>query len=118
MIDFYLKKGYSLEWIEARIKAIINRKKLTNTYKGVRVKSAMTINIKGLAALTSSFFATIKILFSNVQVVHYHAEGPCIWLWIIRFFSNKKIIATINKDTVKTPDEADRKSTRLNSSHT
>lgn len=26
MIDFYLKKGYTLEWIEARIKAIINRK--------------------------------------------------------------------------------------------
>ena len=33
MIDFYLKKGYSLEWIEARIKAIINRKKLTKTWK-------------------------------------------------------------------------------------
>ena len=38
MIDFYLKKGYSLEWIESRIKAIIDRKKLTNTWKenGVR----------------------------------------------------------------------------------
>jgi hypothetical protein len=33
MIDFYLKKGYSLEWIEVRIKAIIERKKLTNTWK-------------------------------------------------------------------------------------
>ena len=33
MIDFYLKKGYSLKWIEARIKAIIDRKKLTNTWK-------------------------------------------------------------------------------------
>ena len=33
MIDFYLKKGYTLEWIEARIKAIITRKKLTNTWK-------------------------------------------------------------------------------------
>lgn len=30
MIDYYQKKGYSIEWIEARIKAIINRKKLTN----------------------------------------------------------------------------------------
>ena len=38
MIDFYLKKGYTLEWIESRIKAIIDRKKLTNTWKenGVR----------------------------------------------------------------------------------
>ena len=33
MIDFYIKKGYSLEWIEMRLKAIINRKKLTNTWK-------------------------------------------------------------------------------------
>ena len=33
MIDFYLKKGYSLKWIEARIKAIIDRKKLTNVWK-------------------------------------------------------------------------------------
>lgn len=33
MIDYYLKKGYSLEWIEVRIKAIIDRKKLTNTWK-------------------------------------------------------------------------------------
>ena len=29
MLDYYLAKGYSIEWIEARIKAIINRKKLT-----------------------------------------------------------------------------------------
>ena len=33
MIDFYMKKGYSLEWIEMRLKAIINRKKLTNVWK-------------------------------------------------------------------------------------
>ncbi len=33
MIDIYLKKGYTLEWIEARIKAIIDRKKLTKVWK-------------------------------------------------------------------------------------
>ena len=38
MIDFYLKKGYTLSWIEARIKAIIDRKKLTNTWKNNGVK--------------------------------------------------------------------------------
>lgn len=30
MIDYYLAKGYTLEWIEVRVKAIIDRKKLTN----------------------------------------------------------------------------------------
>ena len=38
MIDFYLKKGYSLEWIESRIKAIIDRKKLTKVWYGNGVK--------------------------------------------------------------------------------
>ena len=33
MINFYLAKGYTLEWIEQRIKAIINRKKLTKTWQ-------------------------------------------------------------------------------------
>ena len=32
MIDYYLKKGYTLEWIEARIKAIIDREKLTKVW--------------------------------------------------------------------------------------
>ena len=38
MIDFYLKKGYSLEWIEVRIKAIIDRKKLTKVWHDNGVK--------------------------------------------------------------------------------
>lgn len=33
MIDYYLRKGYDLGWIESRIRAIINRKKLTNIWK-------------------------------------------------------------------------------------
>lgn len=32
MIDYYLKKGYTLEWIETRIKAIIDRKKLAKVW--------------------------------------------------------------------------------------
>ena len=41
MIDFYLKKGYTLEWIESRIKAITDRKKLTNTWKENGVKEGV-----------------------------------------------------------------------------
>lgn len=33
MIDFYQKKGYSLRWIEDRIRAIIDRKRLTNIWE-------------------------------------------------------------------------------------
>ena len=38
MIDYYLKKGYSLDWIMLRFKAIINRKKLTNEWKNSGIK--------------------------------------------------------------------------------
>ncbi len=65
-------------------------------YKGVKLKKVLTIDIKGLAAITSSFFATLKILFSNADVVHYHAEGPCAWMWIIKWFSKKRVVATIH----------------------
>lgn len=66
------------------------------TYKGVMLRKVITIDKKGLAAMTSSFFATIKVLFSKSDVVHYHAEGPCAWMWIIKWFSKKRIIATIH----------------------
>ena len=41
MIDYYLKKGYTLEWIEARIKAITNRKKLTNAWNETGIENNM-----------------------------------------------------------------------------
>ena len=45
MIDFYLTKGYSLEWIEVRIKAIIDRKKLTNTWKENGIENSYEFGI-------------------------------------------------------------------------
>ena len=72
------------------------KQKKLKEYKGVKLKKVWTIDKKGLAAMTSSFFGTLKILFSKVDVVHYHAEGPCAWMWIIRWFSRKKIVATIH----------------------
>lgn len=68
---------------------------VNKTYKGVKIKSALTINIKGLAAFTSSLFAGIGAAFSNFDVVHFHAEGPCAALWIPKLFG-KKCIATIH----------------------
>ena len=65
-------------------------------YKNVKIKKVLTIDKKGLAAMTSSFFGTVKILFSNADIVHYHAEGPCAMIPIIKFLSNKRIIVTIH----------------------
>ena len=45
MINYYLSKGYTLEWIEARIKAIINRKKLVSTWKESGIKEGVEVAI-------------------------------------------------------------------------
>ena len=53
MIDFYLHKGYTLEWIELRIKAIINRKKLTKVWNDGGIKEQ-----KEYAILTNEIYKT------------------------------------------------------------
>ncbi|WP_239463510.1 glycosyltransferase family 4 protein [Collinsella intestinalis] len=45
---------------------------------GVRVVPVRTVDAKGLAALSSSFFATLAAIKDRPDVVHYHAEGPCV----------------------------------------
>ncbi len=62
------------------------------TYKGVRVKKAFTIQKKGLAAATSSFFATIKALFGKYDCIHYHAEGPSVMLCIPHLLGLRTVV--------------------------
>lgn len=45
---------------------------------GVRVVPVRTIDKKGLAALSSSYFATKQAIKERPDVIHYHAEGPCV----------------------------------------
>lgn len=51
MIDFYLKKGYTLEWIKSRIKAIIDRKELTKVWNDNGIKEE-----KEYAILTNEIY--------------------------------------------------------------
>ncbi len=64
-------------------------------YQGVRIKEVFTLDKKGLAAMTSSFFAAVKAAFGRYDVVHFHAEGPCAMLWLPKLFG-KRCIATIH----------------------
>lgn len=64
-------------------------------YKGVKLKTVFTVEMKGLAAMTSSVFASIHAAFGKYDVVHYHAEGPCAMLWLPKLL-RKRCIATIH----------------------
>ena len=52
------------------------------------IKNVITINGKGLAAISSSFFAALAAAFGKYDIVHFHAEGPCIMMWLPKFLEN------------------------------
>ena len=62
---------------------------------GVRVVPVRTIDKKGLAALSSSYFATKAAIKECPDVVHYHAEGPCVPLPLVNR-AGIRTVATIH----------------------
>ena len=64
-------------------------------YKGVRIVEVSTIDRKGLAAFTSSFFSSLFSAFGKYDVVHIHAEGPAFFSFIPKLFG-KRVIVTIH----------------------
>ena len=66
-----------------------------DSYQGVRIKSVLTLDKKGLAAMTASVTGAIAAAFSRCDVVHFHAEGPCAMLWLPKLFG-KCCVATIH----------------------
>lgn len=64
-------------------------------YKGIRLKTVPTIEKKGLAAVSSSFFAALCCAFGRYDIVHIHAEGPAFFAWLPKLF-DKKVIVTIH----------------------
>ena len=64
-------------------------------YKGVKLKIVPAIHVKGLAAMTASFFASVRVCFGPFDAVHFHTEGPCATLWLPKLFK-KRCIATVH----------------------
>lgn len=64
-------------------------------FKGVKIKHVFTIDKKGLAAVTSSFFAALRCAFSKADVVHIHAEGPAFMTPVLKLF-RKRVVVTVH----------------------
>ena len=66
-----------------------------SAYKGVRIRKVLTLDKKGLAAVTSSISAAFCSAFSRADVVHIHAEGPAVMSWLPKLFG-KKVVVTVH----------------------
>lgn len=76
---------------EEEYKEIQGKKK----YRGVSLKRVWTINKNGLSAATSSFSAAILAAIGRYDIVHFHAEGPAVALWIPKMFG-KRCVVTVH----------------------
>lgn len=93
-----VQKGYSVTCYNRRGHHVSGAQFDTNaqkTYRGIRMKSVPTIEKKGLAAVSASFFAALCCGFGNYDVVHIHAEGPAFFAFLPKWLG-KKVIVTVH----------------------
>lgn len=64
-------------------------------YNGARIIEIPTVNVPAIHAMLYSLLATLRSAFTRYDVVHYHAEGPCVMLPLAKLLG-KKTVATIH----------------------
>ena len=68
---------------------------LPTDYQGVHLVWTPTFDRRGLAAMSASVIATIKVAFGSYDLVHFHTEGPSILCGLPRLMG-KKVVVTIH----------------------
>lgn len=58
-----------------------------------KIKKSPTFTNNKVNAVMASFFSTLQVLFGHFDVVHVHAEGPCVFLPLLK---RKKIVVTVH----------------------
>ena len=68
-----------------------------SSYNGITLKRLPFINTRSLATLSHTLLASIAVLFTDADVVHYHGVGPATLAWIPRLFKPRaKVIVTFH----------------------
>ena len=72
-----------------------NAQTAVKEYRGIRIKTVLAIDRRGLAAMTASVTGAVAAALGRYDVVHFHAEGPCAMIWLPKLLG-KRCIATIH----------------------
>ena len=91
-VDAYNRSGYHVSGKQFD-------EKHGKIYEGVRLYKIPTLKSSSFNAIVYSIFATIlataRSAFRKNHVIHFHAEGPCIMLWLPKLFGIRTV-ATIH----------------------
>lgn len=89
------RNGYDITCYNRSGHQVNGAKDKKNEYTGICQKYVPTIELKGLAAVSSSFFAALYSALGKYDVVHIHAEGPAFFSWLPKMFG-KRVVVTVH----------------------
>src|SRR3989338_2572482 len=70
----------------------------THLYKNVKLVYMPTINSKHLGTFIHALFSTLHIMFSDVDIVHFHALGPSLFSFLPRLVGKKTVVTVHGLD--------------------
>ncbi len=90
-VDAYNRSGYHVSGKEFDV----GENGYGKYYNGIRIIIVPTFKNGKLNAICYTFLATLRALFGRYDVIHYHAEGPCIMLWLPKLLGIR-VVTTIH----------------------
>ena len=87
-VTCYNRKGHHVSGSAFDVKRV-------DEWNGIHMKYVPIIEVKGLAATTSAFFASLLSAFGKYDIVHVHAEGPALFCWIPKL-AGKRVVTHIH----------------------
>jgi glycosyltransferase involved in cell wall biosynthesis len=67
-------------------------------YKGMRLVRLPTFRSKHLETLVHTFLSTVHVMFSDCDIVHYHAQGPALFSFFPRLVGKKTAVTVQGQD--------------------
>jgi glycosyltransferase involved in cell wall biosynthesis len=67
-------------------------------YEGMRLVRLPTFRSKHLETLLHTLLSTIHVMFSDCEIVHYHAQGPALFSFFPRLVGKKTVVTVQGQD--------------------
>jgi glycosyltransferase involved in cell wall biosynthesis len=67
-------------------------------YEGMRLVRLPTFRSKHLETLVHTFLSTVHVMFSQCDIVHYHAQGPALFSFLPRLVGKKTVVTVQGLD--------------------
>jgi len=89
------EKGYDVTCFDRGGRRSPSAERAKPACGGVKVRRVPTLDIGGLAAVTSSIMGALCAAFGRYDIVHFHAEGPSAVCWLPKMFG-ARVICTVH----------------------